>query len=111
MSTTTTTSGSQSDRSFGYVSFAAVLVGAFVFGYGLLLVPASLLGGAWIAAIGLSVALAGVFNTAWAGRRFGLSEGDLRTLSLSFLGLAVVLSVAFVVINGLGPVEYGESST
>ncbi|MFC6826442.1 hypothetical protein [Halopelagius fulvigenes] len=32
----------------------AVLVGAAVFGYGLLLVPVSALGGGWIAAIGLS---------------------------------------------------------
>jgi len=110
MSTTTTTSDSQSGRSFGYTAVAAVIVGLFVFGYGLLVVPVSLLGGVWIAAIGLSVALAGVFNTAWAGRRFGLSEGDLRTLSLSCLGLAVVLSVAFVVINGFGGVEFGESA-
>jgi hypothetical protein len=109
MSPTATTTDAQSGRSFGYVSVAAVIVGAFVFGYGLLLVSMSLLGGVWIATIGLSLALAGVFDTAWAGRRFGLSESDLRTLSLSCLGLAVVLSVAFVVINGFG-VEYGETA-
>jgi hypothetical protein len=109
MSPTATTTDAQSGRSFGYVSVAAVIVGGFVFGYGLLLVSTSLLGGVWIATIGLSLALAGVFDTAWAGRRFGLSEGDLQTLSLSCLGLAVVLSVAFVVINGFG-VEYGETA-
>lgn len=45
-----------SGRSFGYTA-AAVLVGLFVFGYGLVLVPESTLGGGWIAAIGLSVVL------------------------------------------------------
>ncbi|MFT4889237.1 MAG: hypothetical protein ACI9YT_000146 [Halobacteriales archaeon] len=39
------TSSSQSGRSFGFTSVAAVLVGAFVFGIGLLLVPVSVLGG------------------------------------------------------------------
>jgi hypothetical protein len=109
MSTTATTTDAQSGRSFGYVSVAAVIVGAFVFGYGLLLVSMSLLGGVWIATIGLSLALAGVFDTAWAGGRLGRSESDLGGLSLSCLGLAVVLSVAFVVINEVG-VEYGETA-
>lgn len=104
------TSSSQSVRSFGFTSVAAVLVGALVFGLGLLLVPVSILGGVHIAAIGLSLALAGLFNTAWAGRRFGLSDPDLRTLSVSFLALAATLSVAFVVLNGFGGVESHEAT-
>ncbi|WP_138797163.1 hypothetical protein [Halostella sp. PRR32] len=94
-----TASSTQSDRSFGYVSVTAVLIGLFVVGYGLLLVPQSLLGGAWIAAIGVAFALAGIFNTVWAGRRFGLSDGDRRTLTVTSVALAAVLTVAFVVIN------------
>jgi hypothetical protein len=73
-------------------------------------IPASSLDGAWIAVVGFSVALAGVFDTAWAGRRFGLSATDRRTLSVSFVALAVVLSVAFVV-DGFGGVEFGERSS
>ena len=70
-----------------------------MFGYGLLLVPTSVLGGAHVAAIGLSLSLAGLFATEWAGDRFGLSAADRRRLSLAFGLLAAVLLVAFVVIN------------
>ena len=97
MSTTTT---SASGGSFGVASVVAVLVGALVFGYGLLLVPASVLGGVWIAAVGLSVVFSGVFATPWAGERFGLSSADRRNLSLAFAVLAMVLLVAFAVVNG-----------
>ncbi|WP_114577559.1 hypothetical protein [Saliphagus sp. LR7] len=98
----------RTDRSFGYVSVAAVLLGAAVFGYGLLVTSVSVLGGGWIAAIGLALALSGAFDTAWAGRRLGLSAGDRRTLSLSCLAVAAVLAVAFVVVNGFGGVEVTE---
>ena len=81
-----------------------------MFGTGLLLVPVSVLGGVHIAAVGLSLALAGVFTTAWAGRRLGLSDPELRTLSVSFLALAATLSVAFVVLNGFGGVESHEAT-
>ncbi|NHN47782.1 hypothetical protein G9464_09255 [Halostella sp. JP-L12] len=94
MSTTT----SHSDRSFGYTSIVAVLLGLLIVGYGLTLLSETALGGGWIAATGLSVALRGLFSTVWAGRRFGLSDADRRTLTLSSVGLATVLSVAFVVI-------------
>jgi hypothetical protein len=104
----TTTSSSRSARSFGYTTVAAVLVGLLVVGLGALLVPESVLGGAWIAAIGLSLALAGVFYAPWAGRQFGLSDADRRTLTLSFFALTVVLTVAFAVINGFGGVESVE---
>ncbi len=98
----------RSDRSFGYVSLAAVLVGAAVFGYGLLATSVSALGGGWIAAIGLALALAGAFDTGWAGRRLGLSARDRRTLSLSCLAVAAILAVAFVVVNGFGGVSVSE---
>lgn len=52
------------------------------FGYGLLLVPTTTLGGVWIAAVGLPVVV----------------------------GLAAIPAVAFVVINGFGGVEFGEST-
>jgi hypothetical protein len=99
MSTTTST---PADRTFGYADLAAMLVGFAVFGYGLLLVSASLLGGLWIAAIGLSLLLAGLFNTRWAGTRLGISTPDRRTLAVTFTVLSAVLLVAFVAINGFG---------
>jgi hypothetical protein len=98
----TTSSTATSGGSFGVVDVLAMVVGVLVFGYGLLLVPASLLGGAWIAGIGLSLALAGLFATEWAGRRFGLSAADRRSLTLTFAGLAGVLFVSFVVVNYVG---------
>lgn len=106
----TTTSSAQTGRSFGYTAIAAVLVGLFVIGLGLLLVPQSVIGGAWIAVIGLSIALAGLFSTPWAGRRFGISDADRRTLTVSFVALAAILAIAFAVINGFGGVESGEET-
>ena len=96
MTTTTSASGG----SFGVVPVLAVFVGALILGYGLLLVPASVLGGLWIVAAGLSLSLSGVFATAWAGERFGLSAADRRNLSLAFAVLAAVLLVAFAAVNG-----------
>lgn len=95
----TTSTNNTSSAAFGVVDVLAMVLGLFVFGYGLLLVPASLLGGAWIAAIGLSLALAGLFATEWAGRRFGLSASDRRSLSLAFGLVSIVLFVSFVAIN------------
>lgn len=108
---TTTTTTTQSGRSFGYGAIAAVVVGALVFGYGLLLASVSPLGGLHVAAIGLSLVLAGTFSTPWAGRRLGVGDADRRTLTLAFTGLAAVLLVAFVVLNGFGGVEAGEESS
>ena len=84
----TTDVSSTSEGSFGFVAVSTVLVGAAVLGYGLLLVPTSLLGGAWIAAIGLSVLLSGFCATGWAGDRFDLPDTDRRNLSLAFAALA-----------------------
>ncbi|SFF91380.1 hypothetical protein SAMN04488063_0772 [Halopelagius inordinatus] len=89
---------------------SATLVGAAVFGYGLLLVPASVLGGVWVASIGLSLVLSALFATERVGDRLGLSAADRRTLSLSFAVLAVVLLVAFVVVN-FASVEPGVTET
>ncbi|WP_254544245.1 hypothetical protein [Halomarina pelagica] len=95
----TTSTTSASGGSFGVVTILAVLLGAAIVGYGLLLAPQSLIGGAWIAAVGLSLLLSGMFATEWAGDRFGLSAVDRRRLSLAFAGLAAFLLVAFVVVN------------
>lgn len=95
----TTTTSASSGGSFGIPSLLAVLLGGAILGYGLLVLPVSLLGGAWIAAIGLALLLSGLFATEWAGDRIGLSAADRRTLSLTFAIIALVLLVAFVVVN------------
>lgn len=85
----------------------ATLLGALVLAYGLLVVPQSALGGAWIVAVGLSVLLSGLLATEWAGDRLGLSASDRRRLSLAFAALGVFLALSFVVVNGAtfdGPV-------
>lgn len=103
------TSTATPSSSVSVVAVLAILVGASVFGYGLLLVPTSVLGGAWIAAVGLSLCLSGLFATAWVGDRLGLSAATRRTLSLSFAAFAAVLLVSFVVLN-YASVESFESA-
>ena len=93
--------------SFGYATIAVALLGLFVSSSGVLLASASLLDGAWLVAIGFSVALAGVVDTPWAGRHLGLSAADRRTLSFSLSGLAAVLLAAFLLHNGFGGVDSG----
>lgn len=94
---------------FGAVAVLAVIVEVLVFGYGLLLVPQSVLGGVWIAAIGLSLVLSGLFAAERAG---DLSPVARRRLSLAFVVLAVVLLAASVVVNGATfEAEEIESST
>jgi hypothetical protein len=107
----TTTVSSRSSGSFGYVSIVGMLVGILVFAYGLLLVSLSPLGGAWIAAVGLSTFLGALFATEWAGRRLGLSTSNRMTLSWAFTGIAVILLVSFLAINGMGFEENSASST
>lgn len=94
-----TTISSSSGRSVSVVALVAILLGVLIAGYGLLLVPVSLLGGLWIAAIGLSLALSGAFATPRFVARLGLSAADGRTLSRAFAALAALLLVAFVVVN------------
>lgn len=101
---------STSGGSFGVVAALAMLVGAMVFGYGILLVPSSVLGGVWIAAIGLSLALSGLFATERAGDRFGLSAADRRALSLAFAALAAFLLAAYAIVN-FASFESGETET
>jgi uncharacterized membrane protein YiaA len=88
-----------SSSSFSVVAVLAIFVGLLVFGYGLLLVPVSVLGGGWVALIGLSLLFAGVFATQWIGDRLGLSAADQHTLSVAFSALAILLLGSFVVVN------------
>jgi hypothetical protein len=81
------------------VAVAATLLGVAVVGYGLLLVQQSTLGGAHVAAIGLSLALSGLFATGWARRRFDLSETTRRRLVVGLAVLSAALLVLFVVVN------------
>ncbi|WP_197427872.1 hypothetical protein [Halogeometricum sp. CBA1124] len=98
------------ERSVGVFAVATVLVGVGVFGYGLLLVPLSLLGGAWIAAIGAALALSGLFATAWVGDRLELSSSARRTLSLSFAVVAFLLFASFVAVNYASVESFAESA-
>lgn len=107
MTTTTTRSGA----TFGVVPAVAVALGALVFGYGLLLVPVSLLGGVHVAAIGLSVWLAGLFATTWAATRWNLSTARQRRLAVGFALLALLLAATFVVVNYAGFVPATQSSS
>lgn len=78
----------------------AMLLGALVLAYGLLVVLQSALGGGCIVAVGLSVLLSRLVTTEWAGERLGLSTSDQRRLSLAFAALGVLLALSFVVVNG-----------
>ncbi|MFA9503047.1 hypothetical protein ACERIM_09705 [Natrinema sp. H-ect1] len=96
----TDTTATRSLRGSSVVAAAAILVGALVAGYGLLVVPASVLGGGWIVAIGLSLLLSGAFATEWAGDRTDLSPTTRHRLSLGLAALAVCLLLALVAVSG-----------
>lgn len=95
----TTTRSSTASESFGVVAVVAMGLGAFIAVYGLLVLPVSLLGGVHIAAIGISLLLAGLFTTELARNRWNLSPATQRRLAGGFLALSIVLLVAFIVIN------------
>ncbi|QRV14631.1 hypothetical protein JMJ58_17100 [Haloterrigena salifodinae] len=89
-----------SGESNSLVAALSILIGILVVGYGLLVTSASPLGGAWIVAIGIALLLSGLFATDAVGDRLGLAPNRRRQLSLGCSGLAALLAVAFVVING-----------
>jgi hypothetical protein len=93
------TESSWVDVALDVVAVLAMLLGVLVGGYGLLLVPVSLLGGLHVAAIGACLFFSGLFATDWAGDQFDLAPGTRRTVSLAFAVLAVILVVAFLVVN------------
>jgi hypothetical protein len=93
------TESSWVDVALDVVAVLAMLLGVLVGGYGLLLVPVSLLGGLHVAAIGACLFSSGLFATDWAGDQFDLAPGTRRTVSLAFAVLAVILVVAFLVVN------------
>jgi len=74
-------------------------VGAVLAGVGLLVLQTSLLGGIHIAAIGISLVLAGMVSTRWAAARWNMSPADQRQWSLAFVVVAGILTVLFVIIN------------
>ncbi|GAA0722561.1 putative membrane protein [Halorubrum trapanicum] len=96
------------------VGVAALIVGAAIALFGLLLLPASLLGGGHVVAIGLSFAVAGALAADIGVDRLGLSDAARRRLALAFGVLAVLLAVAFVVVNYAsfsGPIEVSGSES
>lgn len=95
----TTDNTARSTQPFGVGAAIAVFLGVLGIVLGFLVFPTSILGGLHVLAIGLSLLLAGVFATEWAGDRFGLSAGNRRNLSLAFAALAVVLTIAFFVLG------------
>jgi len=93
------TESSWVDIALDVVAGLAMLLGVLVGGYGLLVVPVSLLGGLQVAAIGACLFLGGLFATDWAGEQFDLEPATRRNLSIAFAVLAVLLVVAFLVVN------------
>ena len=87
-------------------------LGALIAIYGLLVIPASLLGGFHIATIGITLLLAGLFTTEWARNRWNFSATTQRRLAWGFLILSIILLAAFLIINAMsfeGP--FTESSS
>lgn len=107
----TTTVTSRADGSLGYIPIAGMLVGGLMFAYGLLLVSVSPLGAVWIATAGLSMFLGALFATELSGRRLGISTATRKTLSWAFIGIAAILLLSFLVINGMGFEANVASST
>ncbi|ELZ61532.1 MULTISPECIES: hypothetical protein [Halorubrum] len=96
------------------VGGAAVVLGGAVALVGVLLLPASPLGGVHVVAIGLSLVVGGVLAADLLGDRLGLSTAGRRQWALAFGVLAVLLAVAFVAVytfSSEGPVEVTEITT
>lgn len=77
----------------------SMLVGTVVYGYGLLVVTSSVVGGVHVAAIGASLFLAGLFSTTWTANRFDITPRSRRRLSLLFAALAFVLAAALLALS------------
>ncbi|QAU11795.1 hypothetical protein EKH57_02955 [Halorubrum sp. BOL3-1] len=95
---------------------AAIVVGSAVALSGLLLYQASRLGGSHVAAVGLALAVAGVFATERVSGRLGVSTETRRRLALGFGALAAALTLAFFVVDypgfsGAVAESGGESTT
>ena len=84
----------------GIGTLPLAVLGLLATAYGLLVLPASVLGGVHIVAIGGSFLLAAVVSTGWAGERFGLAPRQQRRAALALAGVGVLLAVAFVLLNG-----------
>lgn len=96
---------------FRVVPALAMLVGVLLVGLGVLFLQGSLLAGIHIAAIGVSLFLAGMVSTRWAANRWNMSPRDQRTWAVAFTVLAGVLMLLFVVVNYAsfeGPVTVEE---
>ena len=78
---------------------AAIVLGAAVSLSGLLLYQASAAGGSHVAAVGLTLAFAGVFAVERVGGRLGLSTETRHRVALGFGALAAALSLAFLVVD------------
>lgn len=105
-------SNPESGSTFRVLPALTMTVGAVLAGLGLLFLQTSLLGGILIAAIGVSLFLAGMVSTRWAAARWNMSPTDQRKWSLAFVVLAGLLTILFIVINfstfGEGtPIEEG----
>lgn len=107
----TTTVTSRAGGSLGYIPIAGMLVGGLMFAYGLLLVSVSPLGAVWIGTAGLSMFLGALFATELSGRRLGISTATRKPLSWTFTGIAAILLLSFLVINGMGFEANVASST
>jgi hypothetical protein len=106
-----TTVTSRAGGALGYIPIVGILMGALIFVYGLLLVSVSPLGAVWIATAGLAMFLGALFATELSGRRLGLSTATRKTLSWTFTGIAAILLLSFLVINGMGFEANVASST
>jgi hypothetical protein len=83
----------------GVLAAVAVLFGASVVVYGLLIAGSSPLGGVWVAAVGVSLTLSGAVVTPSLADRLGVPVGARRRLAVGFAALALALFVAFVAVN------------
>lgn len=96
----------------GAAGGATAALGVFVAAYGVLALPASGLGGAWILAVGLSLLAAVLVGSTRGRQAFGLSPEGGRRVALALVALAVLLGVAFVAVNGVtftGPFSESRS--
>ncbi|WP_254537573.1 hypothetical protein [Halomarina litorea] len=89
-------------------------VGLAVLLYGLVLLPASLLGGLHVAAVGACFLAAVLVGSTWGRRRLGLAPGSGTSAAVAFLATGLLLAALFLALDVMsfgGPfAEEGTSS-
>lgn len=90
-----------SPRFDGAAGVVTGAVGGAVFIYGLVLLPASIVGGLHVAAVGACFLAAVLVGSTWGRRRLGLDAGSGTSAAVAFVAMGLLLAAVFVALNSM----------